>query len=64
MAKLAQKPLHALQGCKRLMKHAFRQPTQEAFDFEAEQFAARVISPEARAIFDAFLAKRQQAHHS
>src|SRR5262245_28298800 len=55
--KLAEKPAHALQACKRLMKNAVRAQFQEAFGRENEAFAAALQSPEAKAVFAAFLAK-------
>jgi len=58
---LAEKPAHALQACKRLMKQAVREPLEQAVKVENEEFAARVTSEEARHAFAAFFAKRRPA---
>ena len=58
---LAEKPAHALQACKRLMKQAVREPLEQAVKVENEEFASRVTSEEARQAFTAFFAKRRPA---
>src|SRR6266550_8919223 len=61
---LAEKPAGALQACKRLMTGALRERVQQAARVEAEEFAARVRSAEAREAFTAFLEKRRpEANH-
>src|SRR6266436_8781240 len=55
---LAEKPAGALQACKRLMTGALRERVQQAARVEAEEFATRVRSAEAREAFTAFLEKR------
>jgi len=59
---LARKPAGALLACKRLLKRALREHLQEAVKLENEEFAVRVNSPEAKAVFAAFLAKHQHPH--
>jgi enoyl-CoA hydratase/carnithine racemase len=54
---LAEKPAGAVQACKRLMKRSSREPVEQAFRAEAEEFATRVRSAEAQAVFAAFLEK-------
>ncbi len=56
--KLADKPVGALQACKRLMKRSSREQIEEAMKVENEEFASRVHSAEAREAFTAFLEKR------
>jgi len=56
---LADKPAGALQACKRLMTGALRERLEQAARVEAEEFAARVRSAEAREAFTAFLEKRR-----
>jgi enoyl-CoA hydratase/carnithine racemase len=56
--KLAQKPVGALQACKRLMKRSSRGQIEEAMKAENDEFALRVRSAEAREAFTAFLEKR------
>jgi enoyl-CoA hydratase/carnithine racemase len=56
--KLAQKPIGALQACKRLIKVGSRQQIEQAIKVENEEFASRVRSPEAREAFSAFIEKR------
>jgi enoyl-CoA hydratase/carnithine racemase len=55
---LAEKPIGALQACKRLMKRSSREQIEQAMKVEGEEFASRVRSAEARAAFTAFLEKR------
>lgn len=56
--KLAAKPPGALLASKRLLKQAWLGPVREAVKNEGEEFAARVVGPEAREAFSAFLEKR------
>ena len=63
-SKLAQKPVQALQACKRLLRQALRAQVSEAISLENDNFAARVVSPEAKAVFATFLAKSGKPHHS
>ena len=56
---LAEKPAGALQACKRLMTGALRERLEQAARVEAEEFAARVRSAEAREAFTAFFEKRR-----
>ena len=56
--KLTEKPAGALQACKRLMKRFSREHIEQAMKAEAEEFASRVRSAEAREAFTAFLEKR------
>jgi enoyl-CoA hydratase/carnithine racemase len=56
--KLAEKPVGALQACKRLMKRFSREQIEEAMKAENDEFALRVRSAEAREAFTAFLEKR------
>ena len=58
---LAGKPPAAVQACKRLMKQPFRDQLEQAVKRENEEFAVRVRSDEAKAVFQAFFAKRQAA---
>jgi enoyl-CoA hydratase/carnithine racemase len=57
--KLAEKPVGALQACKRLMKQFSREQIEQAMKVEMEEFALRVRSAEAREAFAAFLEKRR-----
>jgi enoyl-CoA hydratase/carnithine racemase len=57
--KLAGKPPHALQACKRLMKRSTREQLERAVKLENEEFSVRVRSAEAREAFTAFLEKRR-----
>ena len=57
--KLSEKPLGALIASKRLLKRTRQERLAEAFRSEAEEFAVRVRSPEAREALDAFFHKRQ-----
>jgi enoyl-CoA hydratase/carnithine racemase len=56
--KLAEKPVGALQACKKLMRRAFRERLEQAAKAEGEEFAARVRSAESKEAFTAFLEKR------
>jgi enoyl-CoA hydratase/carnithine racemase len=56
---LAAKPAGALQACKRLLKRAFRAPVEEAIRAENDEFAARIVSAEAKEAMTAFLEKRR-----
>ncbi len=56
---LTEKPAGALQACKRLMKRFSREHIELAMKVEAEEFASRVRSAEAREAFTAFLEKRR-----
>ena len=60
---LARKPARALQACKRLLRRALREQLEQAVKFEADEFAERVSSAEAREAFMMFLAKRRRAPH-
>jgi enoyl-CoA hydratase/carnithine racemase len=57
--KLADKPLAALEACKRLMKQSTREQLERAVRLENEEFSVRVRSAEAREAFAAFLEKRR-----
>jgi enoyl-CoA hydratase/carnithine racemase len=56
---LAEKPIQALQGCKRLMRDALREQLVTSIGLENDNFAVRLASPEAKEMFAAFLAKHQ-----
>ena len=56
--KLAEKPIGALQACKRLMKQSSREQIAQAMKVENEEFAVRVRSAEATEAFTAFVQKR------
>jgi enoyl-CoA hydratase/carnithine racemase len=56
--KLAAKPAGALKAQKQLLKRALIKPLQAAATAEGREFAERVISPEAKEAFAAFLEKR------
>ena len=58
---LAGKPPAAVQAIKRLIKQPFRDQLEQAVKRENEEFAVRVRSDEAKAVFKAFFAKRQPA---
>jgi enoyl-CoA hydratase/carnithine racemase len=58
---LAEKPAAAVQACKRLIKQAFRAQLEQAVKLENEEFAVRVRSDEAKAVFQAFFAKHRPA---
>jgi enoyl-CoA hydratase/carnithine racemase len=58
---LAGKPPAAVQATKRLIKQPFREQLEQAVKRENEEFAVRVRSDEAKAVFRAFFAKRQPA---
>jgi enoyl-CoA hydratase/carnithine racemase len=58
---LAGKPPAAVQACKRLMKEPFREQLEQAVKRENEEFALRVRSDEAKAVFKALFAKHQPA---
>ncbi len=51
--KLAEKPIGALQACKRLMKQSSREQIAQAMKVENEEFAVRVRSAEATEAFTA-----------
>jgi len=57
--RLAEKPAGALQACKRLMTRPLREQLEQAARLEAEEFAARVRSAEAKEAFRAFFEKRR-----
>jgi len=57
--KLAEKPIDALTACKKLLKHTIREQLDTAGRLEADEFAVRVRSPEAKEAFDAFFHKRR-----
>jgi enoyl-CoA hydratase/carnithine racemase len=50
-----------VQATKRLIKQPFRDELEQAVKRENEEFAVRVRSDEAKAVFKAFFAKRQPA---
>ena len=56
--KLAEKPVGALQACKRLMKQSSREQLEQAAKLENEEFSARVRSADTKEAFTAFLEKR------
>jgi enoyl-CoA hydratase/carnithine racemase len=56
--KLAEKPAGALQSCKRLLRQSLRGTLDETLTRESANFSARLQSPEAKAAFAAFFAKR------
>ncbi len=56
---LTEKPAGAMQACKKLMKRFSREYIEQAMKAEAEEFASRVRSAEAREAFTAFLEKRR-----
>jgi len=56
--KLAEKPIGALQACKRLMKRSSREQIAQAMKVENEEFALRVRSAEGTEAFTAFVEKR------
>jgi enoyl-CoA hydratase/carnithine racemase len=56
--KLAERPAQALQACKRLMRGALREQLVKTVRLENENFAARLVSAEAKEAFAAFLGKR------
>jgi enoyl-CoA hydratase/carnithine racemase len=58
---LAEKPPAAVQASKRLIKQAFREQLEQAVKLENEEFAVRVRSDEAKAVFQAFFAKHRPA---
>src|ERR1700686_1481475 len=55
---LAEKPVGALQACKRLMKQPSRAQMEQAMKAENEEFASRVRSADTKEAFTAFLQKR------
>jgi enoyl-CoA hydratase/carnithine racemase len=57
--KLAEKPAGALQACKRLMRQSSRAQLEQAAKSEAEEFAIRVRSADAKEAFTAFIEKRK-----
>src|SRR5262245_12651492 len=59
--KLTEKPVQALQACKRLMRGALREQLVNTVRLENENFAARLASAEAKEAFAAFLGKRTHA---
>jgi enoyl-CoA hydratase/carnithine racemase len=61
---LAAKPPHAMQASKRLVRHAMRAQMLDAVAVESKAFAAGLASPEAKAVFAAFLAKSGAPRHS
>ena len=56
--KLAAKPAGALRASKRLMKAPSFAPLREAVTRESTEFTTRLVSPDAREAFSAFLEKR------
>jgi len=57
--RLAEKPAGALQACKHLITRPVRAQLEEAVRAEAEEFAVRVRSADAREAFTAFFEKRR-----
>jgi enoyl-CoA hydratase/carnithine racemase len=56
---LTEKPPHALQACKRMMRSSTREQLERAVKLENEEFSKRVRSSEAKEAFTAFLEKRR-----
>lgn len=56
--KLAEKPAAALRASKKLLKRVARDQLEKAARLEADEFAARLRSPEAKEAFQAFFEKR------
>jgi enoyl-CoA hydratase/carnithine racemase len=56
---LIEKPPHALQACKRLIRSSTREQLKQAVKLELEAFSASVRSPEAKEAFNAFIEKRK-----
>jgi enoyl-CoA hydratase/carnithine racemase len=56
---LARKPAAALRATKQLMRAPLAVPLAQVIDREVEVFSQRLVSPEAREAFDAFLSKRE-----
>jgi enoyl-CoA hydratase/carnithine racemase len=56
--KLAEKPAGALQACKRLMRQASREHTEQAMKVELAEFSSRLHSEDAKEAFTAFFEKR------
>lgn len=56
--RLASKPRSAMRATKRLLKDAQNEAVETVLTREGALFAERIVSPEAQAIFAAFLAKR------
>jgi enoyl-CoA hydratase/carnithine racemase len=57
--RLTEKPSGALQACKSLMRRPLRSQLEQAVRAEAQEFAARVRSADAREAFTAFFEKRR-----
>jgi enoyl-CoA hydratase/carnithine racemase len=56
---LARKPAAALRATKRLMRAPLADSITQVIDREVEVFSQRLVSPEAREAFEAFLSKRE-----
>lgn len=56
---LARKPAAALRASKQLMRAPLAESLGQVIDREVEVFSQRLVSPEAREAFEAFLAKRE-----
>jgi enoyl-CoA hydratase/carnithine racemase len=56
---LARKPAAALRATKQLMRAPLAEPIARVIDREVEVFSQRLVSPEAREAFEAFLSKRE-----
>jgi enoyl-CoA hydratase/carnithine racemase len=56
--KLAEKPVGALQACKRLMRQSTREHLERAAKTENEEYSVRLRSPECKEALTAFLEKR------
>lgn len=56
---LARKPAAALRATKKLMRAPLAEPLEQVIDREVEVFSQRLVSPEAREAFEAFLTKRE-----
>ena len=59
--RLSEKPAQALQACKRLLRQPLRDQVMEAIKAENDNFGTRVVSPEAKEVFAAFLARASEA---
>ncbi|MFV8754054.1 enoyl-CoA hydratase [Nannocystaceae bacterium ST9] len=56
---LARKPAASLRASKQLMRAPYAAQLEQVIDREVEVFAQRLVSPEAREAFEAFLSKRE-----
>ena len=56
---LARKPAASLRATKQLMRAPIAAQLEQVIDREVEVFSQRLVSPEAREAFEAFLGKRE-----